>query len=63
MTSLRRHAWRKALRCTRGAFAKCSSYSARDAYRAMSRYPLGTVGDPVVLEAEGEGEEGAAVTA
>ena len=32
---------------------------ARDAYRAMSRYPLGTVGDPVVLEAEGEGEEGA----
>ena len=28
---------------------------ARDAYRAMSRYPLGTVGDPVVLEAEGEG--------
>ena len=33
---------------------------ARDAYRAMSRYPLGTVGDPVVLEAEGEGE---AVTA
>ena len=30
---------------------------ARDAYRAMSRYPLGTVGDPVVLEAEGEGEE------
>ena len=35
---------------------------ARDAYRAMSRYPLGTVGDPVV-EAEGEGERGAEVTA
>ena len=34
---------------------------ARDAYRAMSRYPLGTVGDPVVLEAEGEGEEGAVI--